>query len=48
MILFSKAWKRKTGLPDSIILATAQKHGLKILTGDKHFKNVKEVEVLMI
>ena len=31
------------GLIDAIILATAKTHGLKIVTGDKHFKEEKAV-----
>ena len=30
------------GLADSIVLATARKKKAKVLTGDKHFKNLKE------
>lgn len=33
---------RDFGLADAIVLATARKHGAKILTGDPHFKNFKE------
>lgn len=35
--------KLKWGLGDSIILATARREGAKVLTGDPHFKGVKEV-----
>ena len=38
-----KGW----GLADSIILATARKAGAKIVTGDKHFKDLKN-EVIII
>lgn len=35
------------GLADSIILATAQKSNAKIVTGDKHFSDLKD-EIMMI
>lgn len=31
------------GLTDAFVLAAARKHGLKVLTGDQHFKGVPEV-----
>ncbi len=34
------------GLADAYVLATARKLGSKVLTGDAHFKNVKEAIVL--
>lgn len=36
------------GLADAYVLATARKLGSKVLTGDAHFKNVKEAIVLKI
>ena len=34
------------GLADALILATAKKNNAKLITGDKHFKNVKDVVYL--
>lgn len=34
------------GMIDCIIYATAQKHGLVVLTGDPHFRGLKDVEFL--
>ncbi len=31
------------GMADSIILATANFFGIKVITGDEHFKDIKEV-----
>jgi len=34
------------GMLDSFIYSTARLYGLKTLTGDKHFKDLEEVEML--
>lgn len=34
------------GMIDALILASARKRGLKILTGDKHFENFENVVML--
>ena len=34
------------GMIDSLIYATAQTYGLKLLTGDEHFKNLEDVVML--
>jgi predicted nucleic acid-binding protein len=33
---------RNWGMADSVILATARKLSAKVLTGDPHFKNIKD------
>ncbi len=38
---------RGWGMIDSMILATARTHGLKVVTGDPHFKDLKG-EVIML
>ena len=38
--------KTKMGAVDCMILATARLHGLKILTGDKHFNGLEETIIL--
>jgi predicted nucleic acid-binding protein len=35
--------EKKWGLGDSIIYATAKREGAKVLTGDPHFKGLKDV-----
>ncbi len=40
--------KRKFGLADSIILATAIKNNARLITGDPDFKDVNEVEVELL
>jgi predicted nucleic acid-binding protein len=35
--------EKKWGLGDSIIYATAKREGSKVLTGDPHFKGLKDV-----
>jgi len=35
--------KNKIGLGDSLILASARAHNLKLVTGDPHFKKIKDV-----
>ena len=37
---------RGWGMADSIILSTARKNGAKVVTGDQHFKNMKETIML--
>ncbi|HUY69954.1 MAG TPA: PIN domain-containing protein [Candidatus Baltobacteraceae bacterium] len=32
------------GLVDCILLAAARTHGIKVLTGDRHFRSLKEAE----
>ncbi|MGH9922497.1 MAG: type II toxin-antitoxin system VapC family toxin [Nitrososphaerales archaeon] len=34
------------GLADSIVLATAKSKGCKVLTGDKHFEGLEDVELI--
>ncbi len=34
------------GLADSIVLATAKSKGCKVLTGDKHFAGLEDVELI--
>ncbi|MFY3741199.1 MAG: putative nucleic acid-binding protein [Candidatus Nitrosomirales archaeon] len=34
------------GLADSIVLATARSKGCKVLTGDKHFEGLEDVELI--
>jgi len=38
--------EKKWGLGDSIIYATAKREGAKVLTGDPHFKGLKDVMFL--
>ena len=38
--------KTKMGAVDCMILATARLHGLKILSGDKHFNGLEETIIL--
>ncbi|MBD3164810.1 PIN domain-containing protein [Candidatus Woesearchaeota archaeon] len=38
--------KKKIGLGDSLILACAKAHNLKLVTGDPHFKKEKQVTYL--
>ena len=38
-----KARVKGWGIADSIILATAQTENAKVITGDKHFKGIKQV-----
>jgi predicted nucleic acid-binding protein len=38
--------KTKMGAVDCMILATARLHGLKILTGDMHFRGFEETIIL--
>ncbi len=38
--------KRDFGLSDAFILASARKIGAKVLTGDPHFKNIKEAVMI--
>jgi len=38
--------KYKLGLADAIILATAREHGAILVTGDPHFKGMKDVVCL--
>lgn len=44
--LVRKKYKNKFGLVDAIILATAKKMNAKVVTGDKHFKPLENVEFL--
>ena len=37
---------RDFGLADAFVLATARKLNAKVLTGDSHFKNVKEAVMI--
>ncbi|MBI2598555.1 MAG: type II toxin-antitoxin system VapC family toxin [Candidatus Diapherotrites archaeon] len=41
-----KKYKNNFGLADAIILATARKINAKVVTGDHHFKLLKNVEFL--
>lgn len=36
--------QKRLSVPDAMGYITAQKYGIKFLTGDKHFKNINEVE----
>jgi predicted nucleic acid-binding protein len=47
-LLYSKMRKTEKdfGLADAYVLATAKKLKSKVLTGDKHFRNVKEAVLL--
>ncbi|MGB9914157.1 MAG: PIN domain-containing protein [Candidatus Bathyarchaeales archaeon] len=47
-ILHAKMQKTKKdfGLADAYVLATATKIGAKIITGDPHFKNIKEAIII--
>lgn len=38
--------KMKWGIGDSIVYATAKKEGARLMTGDPHFKDVKDVVYL--
>lgn len=40
--------KYKMELPDAIIAATALKYNMPLLTRDRHFKKIKEIDVLEI
>lgn len=35
---------KNIGIVDCILLATAKNYNIKVLTGDKHFKEIKEAE----
>lgn len=41
-----KKTEKTFGLSDALIYATAQIYGLKLLTGDEHFRNLKDVIML--
>jgi len=35
---------RGMGIVGCILLAAARRHGVKVLTGDKHFKSIREAD----
>ena len=39
-------WKKKWGLGDSLIYASARAHNLQLVSGDSHFKKEKDVVYL--
>jgi predicted nucleic acid-binding protein len=44
--IIRKKYKSKFGLADAIILATAREFNAKVVTGDQHFKHLKNTEFL--